>query len=124
MGNEKIFYDNLYSLKDYGVSFSLDDFGTGQSNLNYIVAMPVDVVKFDRGMTRSYFESAKAKYVMDAAMTMIKGMNLEIVSEGIESKEQLETMEQLGIQYIQGYYFSKPLPEGKFVEFIIAATAS
>lgn len=124
MGNEKIFYDNLYTLKDYGVSFSLDDFGTGQSNLNYIVAMPVDVVKFDRGMTLSYFESAKAKYVMDAAMTMIKGMNLEIVSEGIESKEQLEVMEELGIQYIQGYYFSKPLPEGKFVEFIIAATTS
>ncbi|MBR5597634.1 MAG: EAL domain-containing protein [Lachnospiraceae bacterium] len=124
IGNEKIFLDNLYTLKKYGVKFSLDDFGTGQSNLNYIVAMPVDIVKFDRGMTLSYFENARAKYVMDAAMMMIKGMNLEIVSEGIENKEQLEIMEELGIQYIQGYYFSKPLPENRFCEFILAATNS
>ena len=119
--SEKTFLDNLYSLKRYGVSFSLDDFGTGQSNLNYIVAMPVDIVKFDRGMTLSYFQNAKAKYVMDAAMMMIKGMNLEIVSEGIENEEQLKIMEALGIQYIQGYYFSKPLPVDKFVEFIEAS---
>lgn len=121
MKNDKIFLDNMYSLKNHGVSFSLDDFGTGQSNLNYIVAMPVDIVKFDRGMTLSYFENAKAKHVMDAAMTMIKGMNLEIVSEGIENEEQLKILEELGIQYIQGYYFSKPLPENKFVEFIRGA---
>lgn len=121
MGNDKIFLDNMYTLKKYGVSFSLDDFGTGQSNLNYIVAMPVDIVKFDRGMTLSYFENAKAKHVMDAAMAMIKGMDLEIVSEGIENAEQLRIMEALGIQYIQGYYFSKPLPENKFIEFVIAA---
>lgn len=124
MGNEKVFLDNLYTLKEYGVKFSLDDFGTGQSNLNYIVAIPIDIVKFDRGMTLSYFQNAKAKYVMDAAMMMIKGMNLQIVSEGIESKEQLEIMEELGIQYIQGYYFSKPLPQNKFVEFIVAATTA
>lgn len=121
MKNDKIFLDNMYILKNYGVSFSLDDFGTGQSNLNYIVAMPVDIVKFDRGMTLSYFENAKAKHVMDAAMTMIKEMNLEIVSEGIENEEQLKILEELGIQYIQGYYFSKPLPENKFVEFIRGA---
>lgn len=121
LGNDKVFLDNLYALKDYGVTFSLDDFGTGQSNLNYIVAMPVDIVKFDRGMTLSYFQSEKARHVMDAAMMMIKGMNLKIVSEGIESEEQLEVMEELGIQYIQGYYFSKPLPKRKFLEFIAAA---
>lgn len=121
LGNEKVFFDNLYCLRDYGVSFSLDDFGTGQSNLNYIVAMPVDIVKFDRGMTLSYFESKKAKHVMDAAMMMIKGMGLQIVSEGIENQEQLEIMEELGIEYIQGYYFSKPLPKRKFLEFIATA---
>ena len=116
--SEKVFLDNLYALKRFGVTFSLDDFGTGQSNLNYIVSMPVDIVKFDRGMTLAYFQNAKAKYVMDAAMMMIKGMHLEIVSEGIENEEQLKIMEALGIQYIQGYYFSKPLPVNKFVEFI------
>lgn len=103
---------------EYGVHFSLDDFGTGQSNLNYIVDMPVDIVKFDRSMTNSYFENGKAKYVMEAAIHMIHGMNLEIVSEGIETKEQYQTMEDLGISHIQGYYFSKPLPEDEFIEFL------
>lgn len=109
---------NMNLLMDYGVRFSLDDFGTGQSNLNYIVDMPVDIIKFDRQMINAYFENQKAKYVMDAAMHMIQGMKLKIVSEGIEEKTQYETMEKLGIDYIQGYYFSKPLPEKEFLKFL------
>lgn len=109
---------NMEELMKYGVKFSLDDFGTGQSNLNYIVDMPVDIVKFDRTMTNSYFENGKAKYVMEAAIHMIHGMNLEIVSEGIETAEQYRTMEELGISHIQGYYFSKPLPEDEFIAFL------
>lgn len=117
---KRILLGNMKSLMDYGVKFSLDDFGTGQSNLNYIVDMPVDIVKFDKDMINAYFENGKAKYVMDAAMHMVHGMDLEIVSEGIETKEQYETMEELGISYIQGYYFSKPLCEQQFLEFISA----
>lgn len=115
---KKTLLGNMENLMEYGVRFSLDDFGTGQSNLNYIVEMPVDIVKFDRSMTNSYFENGKAKYVMEAAIHMIHGMNLEIVSEGIETKEQFQTMEDLGISHIQGYYFSKPLPEDEFVAFL------
>ncbi len=110
---------NMKKLMDFGVRFSLDDFGTGQSNLNYIVDMPVDIVKFDKSMTESYFENGKAKYVMGAAMHMIQGMNLAIVSEGIETKEQFETMCELGIQYIQGFYFSRPLPREEFWDFLM-----
>lgn len=115
---KKTLLGNMECLMEYGVHFSLDDFGTGQSNLNYIVDMPVDIVKFDRSMTNSYFENGKAKYVMEAAIHMIHGMNLEIVSEGIETQEQYQTMEDLGISHIQGYYFSKPLPEDEFIEFL------
>lgn len=110
--------ENMKELMDYGVNFSLDDFGTGQSNLDYIVDMPVDIVKFDRGMTNAYFENGKAKYIMDAAANMIHGMDMKIVSEGIETEAQFNTMQDLGINYIQGYYFSKPLPEKEFLEFI------
>lgn len=115
---KRILLDNMKCLMNYGVHFALDDFGTGQSNLNYIVDMPVDIVKFDRMMTNSYFENGKAKYVMDAAMQMIRGMNLKIVSEGIETKKQYDIMEDLGINYIQGFYFSKPLPQKEFVDFL------
>lgn len=120
---KRILLDNMKSLVKYGVHFALDDFGTGQSNLNYIVDMPVDIVKFDRMMTNSYFENGKAKYVMDAAMQMIHGMNLKIVSEGIETKQQYDAMEHLGINYIQGFYFSKPLPKDQFIAFLEGKTA-
>ncbi len=115
---KRILLDNMKNLMNYGIKFSLDDFGTGQSNLNYIVDMPVDIVKFDRDMINAYFENGKASYVMDAAIRMIHGMELQIVSEGIETEKQFKIMESLGISYIQGYYFSKPLPEKEFLKFL------
>ena len=115
---KSILLENMKKLKAIGVKFALDDFGTGQSNLNYIVEMPIDVVKFDSTMINAYFENGTATYVMDAAMNMIQGMDLAIVSEGIEEKEQYAKMKQLGIDYIQGYYFSKPVETEKFIDFI------
>lgn len=113
-----ILLENMQILIDYGVTFSLDDFGNGESNLNYIVDMPVSIVKFDRDMSQAYFANQKAKFVMEAAMHMIHDMELKIVSEGVETKEQMETIVELGIDYIQGYYFSKPLPENLFLQFV------
>ncbi len=69
-------------------------------------------------MTQAYFEDGKAHYVMDGVVDMIHGMGLSIVSEGVETKEQYEEMERLGIRCIQGYYFSKPLPADEFIEFL------
>lgn len=109
---------NMQQLIDYGVSFSLDDFGNGESNLNYIVDMPVQIVKFDRDMVKAYFEKDKGRFVMEAATRMILDMGLKIVSEGVETEEQLVGMKALGVQYIQGYYFSRPLPEREFIKFI------
>lgn len=113
-----IFLKNIETLLNYGVTFSLDDFGSGESNLNYIVEMPVSIVKFDRGMSQAYFANQKAKFVMEAAMHMIHDLKLKIVSEGVETKEQMEIISELGIEYIQGYYFSRPLPADEFLEFI------
>lgn len=115
---KKTLLENMHRLMQYGVHFSLDDFGTGQSNLNYIVDMPVSIVKFDREMSQAFFRDEKAKYVLNAAMQMIHGMKLKIVSEGIETEEQYRAMEELSIDYIQGYYFSRPLPEAAFLEFL------
>ena len=118
MAAKKTLLDTMSRLMEYGVYFSLDDFGTGQSNLNYIVDMPVNIVKFDREMSQAFFRDEKAKYVMNAAMQMIHGMKLKIVSEGIETEDQYLAMEELAIDYIQGYYFSKPLPEAEFLTFL------
>lgn len=112
--------DNMKVLIDYGVTFSLDDFGNGESNLNYIVDMPVHIIKFDKDMTQAYFASEKAKYVLQAATDMIQGLALKVVAEGVETAEQLKTFERLGIDYIQGYYFSKPLEANKYIDFLKA----
>jgi EAL domain-containing protein (putative c-di-GMP-specific phosphodiesterase class I) len=109
---------NMERLIECGVRFSLDDFGSGESNLNYIVDMPVEIVKFDRDMTLAYFENEKAQFVMRAAGNMIHDMGLKIVSEGVETKEQLHAVQQFGVDYVQGFYFSRPLPQDEFVEFV------
>ncbi|MGN0401763.1 MAG: EAL domain-containing protein [Acetatifactor sp.] len=107
---------NMEKLSAYGVRFSLDDFGTGYSNLNYIMELPVQVVKFDRQMTNSYFENEKSRLIMEAAIEMIKAVDMNIVSEGVETKEQLEELERVDINFIQGFYFSKPVPGNEFIQ--------
>lgn len=119
--NKQMLISHMEKMISRGVNFSLDDFGSGASNLNYIVDMPVEIVKFDREMIQAYFSSDKAKYVMDAAMHMIRGMGLKIVAEGVETEEQYRKMEEIEINYIQGFYFSKPLPEQEFLAFLSRA---
>ncbi len=109
---------NMDRLMDVGVSFALDDFGTGQSNLSYIMDMPVDVAKFDREITQAYFVNDRARQVMNAAVRMIHSMGLSIVSEGVETAEEFQAIRDLGIEYIQGFFFSKPLPEEEFLAYL------
>lgn len=115
---KNVLLENMRLLIDYGVAFSLDDFGNGQSNLNYIVDMPVQIVKFDRDMTQAYFQTPKAQFVLQAATNMVHEMQLKVVSEGVETAEQLAVLEALGIDYIQGYYFSKPVDAKTFLAFV------
>ena len=116
--NRKALLENIRVLKDYGVSFSLDDFGTGNSNLNYIVEVPVQIVKFDKQMVNSYFENRIASYVMNSTIEMIKGLGHKIVFEGVEEKYQLDKAEEMNVEFIQGYYFSKPINQKAFLKFI------
>ena len=115
---KSILLDNMDYLSRYGCTFSLDDFGTGESNLNYIVNMPVDIVKFDRSMILSYFSTEKAGIMLEYVTGMIKRMGMKIVAEGVEEKYQFEALSKLGIDYIQGYYFSKPIPIPEFISFV------
>ena len=118
--SKKTIIMNVEKLTKEGVTFSLDDFGTGRSNLDYFVNMPVQNIKFDHSFTQGYFKNDKVKYVMKGMADMLHDMNMTIVSEGVETKEQLETMIDISIEYIQGFYFSKPVPEGEFIEFLKA----
>ena len=108
----------MNKLIESGVKFSLDDFGTGRSNLDYFVDMPVEIIKFDYSFTQGYFKSNKAKYVMESVVNIMHKLGLGIVSEGVETTEQLAAMCNLGVNYIQGFYFSKPIPKGEFLKFL------
>ena len=109
---------NMNTLIQHGVTFSLDDYGTGYSNLNYVIGLPVHIVKFDKELVWSYFKSEKAKTAMEFAIEMVRHLGMKIVTEGIEDKDMLDCMEELGIDFIQGFYFSKPIKEEDFFKII------
>lgn len=120
IGAQKTLLKNMKTLIEYGLTFSLDDFGKGESNLMYVVEMPVSIVKLDYDMSKSFFQSVKAKQVVRAVLSMAHSLNLKVVAEGIETEEEAFYMEQEGVDYIQGFHYSKPLPLQEYVEFIMA----
>lgn len=116
--SQESLFENMKKLEEVGLSFSLDDFGSGSSNLNYIIDMPVAIVKLDKHLTDEYFVNQKAKAIVKTVIEMAHSMGIKIIAEGIETAESLEEMKSLGVDYIQGFYFSRPLPEHEFLKFI------
>ncbi len=117
--NRDVMLLNMDKLINMGVTFSLDDFGTGRSNLEYFINMPISNIKFDQSFTQGFFDNDKTRYVLTGMADIVHKMNLSVVSEGIETKEQVMMMKEMGVEYIQGFYFSKPIPENNFLEFLI-----
>lgn len=113
--------DNIKDLTNMGMKFSLDDFGTGYSNMQRIVKLPFDIIKLDRTFTELY-DNPKLGIVLTNAINMIKAMKMKIVVEGVETEEMLKLFSELKCEYIQGYYFSKPIPREEFVKFIQASS--
>lgn len=116
--NRTVLLNNMNTFRDAGCSVSLDDFGNGESNLNYVIDMPIDLIKADRSMVSNYRLNNRVGLIMDSMIHMAKGLSLKIVAEGVETEEDLKAMKDLNIDYIQGYYFSKPLPRDDYVSFI------
>ena len=109
--------DNIEDLTNMGMKFSLDDFGTGYSNMQRIVKLPFNIIKLDRTFTELY-DNPKLGIVLMNTINMIKAMKMKIVVEGVETAEMLKLFSDLECEYIQGYYFSKPIPRSEFVKFI------
>lgn len=115
--SEDIFIENYIQLKDAGFSFSLDDYGTGLSNMSSILNMQFKIIKIDKSILWDAQKNHQAKIVFESISEMFKNMGLEIVTEGAETKEHVDYISGLGIEYCQGFYFSKPIPYEEFVEF-------
>ena len=111
---------NIKALKAKGYAFSLDDYGTGYSNIKRLIELPFDIVKLDK----SYVDEMKNPLMWAAIenhVRMFKEMDKKILVEGVEDLETFKAFEALGCDYIQGYYFSRPLPEEDFISFLLQA---
>ena len=109
---------HMHELGKMGVSFALDDYGTGYSNMTYLLSLPFRFIKLEKEIVWECFKSEKAHIAIESTVAMIKKLNMQIVAEGIEDKHQLDTLLGMGCDFIQGYYFSKPVPEKDFIEVL------
>lgn len=108
----------LDRLNDMGVGLSLDDYGTGHSTFSNVMTFPFCAVKFDRTMLWSAMASTKVLYAMCASINMLKDLDMNIVVEGAESEEMVERLKELKCDYLQGFYFARPMNQTSFVEFM------
>lgn len=109
---------HMKELGELGIRFAVDDYGSGNSNSSYLVKFPFKEVKIDKEMTWAYFQNDTARIILENEIKVMKKLGIPIVVEGIEKLEQSEEMERLGVQYIQGYYYGKPLPEAECLRYI------
>lgn len=110
--------EKLNEIRELGFEIELDDFGSGYSSLNVLSTLPLDVVKLDMSFMRQFGDEKRSK-VLSACVSLAKDMGFKTVSEGVEFAAQKEVLSHLGVDIIQGYYYSKPLPEEEFEKYML-----
>ncbi|WP_432663877.1 EAL domain-containing protein [Wukongibacter baidiensis] len=110
--------ETLSGLQNMGVKIAIDDFGTGYSSLNYLKSLPIDSVKIDKSFIDGICMSANEESIVEGIILLAHKMQLEVVAEGVEVKEQLEILGEKRCDKIQGYYISKPYPAEEIEKLI------
>lgn len=100
----------LQDLKSLGCRLSLDDFGTGYSSLAYLQKYPFDQIKIDKCFIDDVLESKKSRALIKAVRSLATDLDMQVVAEGVESEQQADCLTQIGVDYLQGFYFSEPIP--------------
>ncbi|KDR95852.1 diguanylate cyclase (GGDEF) domain-containing protein [Peptoclostridium litorale DSM 5388] len=104
----------IKKIRKRGIKVSLDDFGTGYSSLNYLVQMPIDILKIDKVFIDKKFDAKKQRIILESVISLAKKMDLKVIAEGVERLQQLDFLKSQGCDEFQGYYFSRPLPIEEF----------
>ncbi|MBO6130045.1 MAG: EAL domain-containing protein [Pseudobutyrivibrio sp.] len=106
-------------LRGMGFHIEMDDFGTGYSSLNMISSLPIDVIKLDIGFVRHIHENDRDYKMVEIVMEIAKLLGVKVVAEGVELEAQHELLKKAGVDIIQGYYYSRPVPPDEFEKFIV-----
>lgn len=120
-----ILQKNMLNFRERGCSFSMDDFGTGYSNISQMAQVQYDLIKLDKSLLWPCFgaeEPEKARMILESFVHLVHKLGVKIVQEGVETKEQFEFLKSLGVEYMQGYYFSRPLNEADYIKFLAEQT--
>ena len=113
----EVLENTMRQLAGRGFTFSVDDYGTGYSNFSYIFDMPFSIVKLDKSILWKAVENERANIILANTLRMIRELNMKTVVEGVETAEQKNILQNLGCDYMQGYYFSPAVPEEEFYRY-------
>lgn len=111
MENAELTINTLNQLKSMGIRLSIDDFGTGYSSLSYLKRFPIDTLKIDQSFIKDITTNQDDYAIASTIIAMAHNLRLRVIAEGVETKEQLEMLRDKNCDEVQGYYFSRPLPE-------------
>jgi len=117
MNSQASIHDALVQIDELGIKLSMDDFGTGYSSLSYLREYPFDVLKIDRSFIAGITDNKADCNLVKAAIAMSHSLEIKVVAEGVETKEQLDLLNELNCDIAQGFYLSKPLPAAKLLNF-------
>ncbi len=110
--------ETMDGIIEVGTSFALDDYGTGYLNLDSIIKLPFKIIKIDKSLIWSYEENNNSHVILTHLIAMAKDLGMKVLIEGVETDDQKQLVERIGADYIQGYYFSKPLKPADFLHYL------
>ena len=113
----------MYELRENGFTLLMDDFGKGYSSLNVLKDIAVDVLKIDMEFLTGGDTPGRGENILDSVVRMAKWLNIPVIAEGVETQEQVKFLSQIGCEFVQGYYFAKPMPAQEYEHLLTAPAA-
>ena len=110
-------------IRSIGIKVAMDDFGVGNSNFSNLKDIPIDILKIDRSFIIDLEYNNKTNIVVKSVVELAKYLGLEVVCEGVENKNQLNILKDMGCEVVQGYVFSKPIDKSEYKELILSKNA-
>lgn len=117
--NSEQIIEGVKRLKKIGFVIEMDDFGTGYSSLNMLAKLPIDILKLDMEFVHSIEKNKNSRILLKVIINLAEELHLAVIAEGVETKEQVDILKNIGCQYAQGYYYSPPISEDKLDKIFV-----